>query len=188
MLNYKTFLRPFKYHLEWYLMPTSRPYWQKDRKYNQCGFDEENSDYPEHSELCSVLQKCYFLSWFCTCGLWVNVGEVLVTLQFDFIKDVHLLLCRERTIKSHLWSTTNKIRSSVTMDLLHLCERVNHPLPLEKSWQQKQRQRATFYLTFFILIFAYFKCKIQQLIFHHYREGYCCFSPLMLVGSLSILQ
>lgn len=48
---------------------------------------------------------------FHTCGPRVNVGEVLVALQFDFIKDVHLLLCRERTIKPHLLSTTNKSRS-----------------------------------------------------------------------------
>lgn len=59
----------------------------------------------------AFLWKCNFLWTFCTCGPWVNVGEVLVALQFDFIKDVHLLLCRERTIKPHLWSTTNKIRS-----------------------------------------------------------------------------
>lgn len=45
---------------------------------------------------------------FHTCGLQVNVGEVLVALQFNFIKDVHLLLCRERPIKLHL---LNKIRS-----------------------------------------------------------------------------
>lgn len=67
------------------------------------------SDYP--TELCSILQRCNFLCTCCTCGPWVNVGEVLLALQFDFIKDVHLLLCRERAIKPHLWSTTNKIRS-----------------------------------------------------------------------------
>lgn len=47
----------------------------------------------------------------CTCGSWVSVGEVLVALQFDFIKDVHLLLSRERTIEPHLWSTANGIGS-----------------------------------------------------------------------------
>lgn len=47
----------------------------------------------------------------CTCGSWFSVGEILVALHFDFIQDVHLLLCRERPIKPHLWSTANTIRS-----------------------------------------------------------------------------
>lgn len=82
---------------------------------------EENSDYLICAELeCGILWKCNFLCTFCTCGPWVNAGEVLVALQFDFIKDVHLLLCRERTIKPHLWSTTNKIRS--VSFCLYACE------------------------------------------------------------------
>lgn len=88
----------------------------------------------------SVIEKQYYcivivflvvtliISTFRTCGLWVNVGEVLVALQFDFIKNVHLLLCRERTIKLHLWSTTNKVRS------LAQCVNQAFPLALKNIW------------------------------------------------------
>lgn len=54
-----------------------------------------------------------FVYTYCTCGLCINFGEVLVALQFDFIKDVHLLLCREWTIEPHLWSTAKNIKSLI---------------------------------------------------------------------------